>query len=277
MVSYIGYKAFDKDLKCIDFQYEIGKSYEMDEKPELCARGYHYCGNLRDIFRYKESDCRICIVKAYGDINSGNYSKSCTNKIEILKEINISKEDRIRYVYANRHVLSTAKLKDILSEEFILDKYINDPDWQVRTAVVRQGYGLDKLINDPHPEVRTAVATQGYGLDILVNDPDWQVRRFVAKQGYGLDKLINDKDWEVRITIVRQGYGLDKLINDPDRRVRCAVANYGYGLDKLINDPDWQIRCAVADQGYKLEKLINDKNPIVQYVAKTKLNKKNKE
>ena len=35
----IGYKAFkdvNGELYCRDFHYEIGKTYEMDEKPVIC-------------------------------------------------------------------------------------------------------------------------------------------------------------------------------------------------------------------------------------------------
>ena len=34
------YKGFDKDLKCRDFQYEIGKEYE-EPKAVACNAGFH--------------------------------------------------------------------------------------------------------------------------------------------------------------------------------------------------------------------------------------------
>ena len=41
------YKGFDKDLKCRDFQYEIGKEYE-EERAEICDTGFHACENPLD-------------------------------------------------------------------------------------------------------------------------------------------------------------------------------------------------------------------------------------
>ena len=46
------YKAFNADLTCRGFQYEEGKTYEIDENPELCIRGFHACLNLLDVFNY---------------------------------------------------------------------------------------------------------------------------------------------------------------------------------------------------------------------------------
>lgn len=50
-----GYKGTDKDMKCKnDFQYEIGKTYDMPEdKPVItCESGFHMCLNLTDVYDY---------------------------------------------------------------------------------------------------------------------------------------------------------------------------------------------------------------------------------
>lgn len=46
------YKGFDKDLKCLDHQYEIGKEYEMDGDIKPCKRGFHACQYPLDVFEY---------------------------------------------------------------------------------------------------------------------------------------------------------------------------------------------------------------------------------
>lgn len=49
-----GYKGTDKDMKCRDFQYELGIQHDMpeDQKIKECESGFHLCLNLRDVFSY---------------------------------------------------------------------------------------------------------------------------------------------------------------------------------------------------------------------------------
>ena len=46
------YKAFNSDLTCRDFQYEEGKTYEIEGEPKLCKQGFHACLKLLDVFNY---------------------------------------------------------------------------------------------------------------------------------------------------------------------------------------------------------------------------------
>lgn len=49
-----GYKGTNKDMRCRDYQFEIGKQFNMDEDAEIkvCERGFHLCPELSDVFRY---------------------------------------------------------------------------------------------------------------------------------------------------------------------------------------------------------------------------------
>ena len=49
-----GYKGTNKDMKCRDYQYELGVQHDMpnDEVIEECKNGFHLCLNLNDVCRY---------------------------------------------------------------------------------------------------------------------------------------------------------------------------------------------------------------------------------
>lgn len=83
-----GYKVFNPDWTCRGFRYEVGKVYEEDVQPKTCSAGFHYCENAADCFDYYgfNSDNKVAEVLALGDVDSDG-KKSCTNKIQILREI----------------------------------------------------------------------------------------------------------------------------------------------------------------------------------------------
>ena len=88
----IGYKAFDQELKCSGFQYEVCKTYTKDTpKDEMrCCTGnvFHFCRDINAIEKesnYKLSDSRICEVIAGDVVKCGD--KYGTNQLTILREI----------------------------------------------------------------------------------------------------------------------------------------------------------------------------------------------
>ncbi|MBQ1429483.1 MAG: hypothetical protein IIZ06_07425 [Kiritimatiellae bacterium] len=67
------YKGFDKNLKCHDFQYEVGKEYETD-KATLCECGFHACENPLDCLNYYSPNdgCVYHEVEVSGDIEKAS-------------------------------------------------------------------------------------------------------------------------------------------------------------------------------------------------------------
>ncbi|MBR4906592.1 MAG: pentapeptide repeat-containing protein [Clostridia bacterium] len=95
-----GYKVFYPDWKCRGFQYAVGECFEMEAKPIICNRGFHFCKELADCFSYYPFDPKnkVAEVEAYGDVveNEDDGSKCCTNKISIVREL--SWEEVLRLV-----------------------------------------------------------------------------------------------------------------------------------------------------------------------------------
>ena len=90
--TIIGYKGFNKDWKCRDMQYEVGKEYEYAGDVELCKRGYHFCRNPHDVFNYYSAGNRnkFAIVEA-SDVSCDNDSdsKKVAKKLKIKAEISV--------------------------------------------------------------------------------------------------------------------------------------------------------------------------------------------
>jgi len=139
------YKAFDKNLKCREYQFEIGKTYEIEDDPILCEKGFHFCRDMQNCFKYYDTDSRICEVKAE-DIIDGD-DKSVCRKITIIRELS-QKEimDKItNSVYAYRWA------RDIGNRDLMIDRitdYNNAYRWALNIG--NKDVMIDKITDSEH-------------------------------------------------------------------------------------------------------------------------------
>ena len=84
------YKAFDKDLSCRGFKYEVGKEYEETGDIKACEKGFHACPYPLDVFGYyAPAGARFCEVEQSGKIDDSGSDKVCSSKIRIGAELDI--------------------------------------------------------------------------------------------------------------------------------------------------------------------------------------------
>ena len=86
------YKAFDKNMKCRDFQYEVGKEYEMDGEIKCCNRGFNACKSPMEVWDYYDMlNSRYAEVEQSGKIEKeGNSTKICSSRIKIKAELKLA-------------------------------------------------------------------------------------------------------------------------------------------------------------------------------------------
>ena len=94
-----GYKAMAPDMTCRGFQYEVGKTYELDGPLKMCVRGFHFCERMPDVFGYYDvRDCIVFEVEALGMVVTDG-DKSVTDRIRIVRRLDPIVEGRLRYGY----------------------------------------------------------------------------------------------------------------------------------------------------------------------------------
>ena len=86
------YKGFDKNWKCLSYQYTINKLHEHNGKTEACESGFHACEYPLDVFSYYAPASSVfAVVEASGDIDrKGDDSKIASSKLTVKAEIGIA-------------------------------------------------------------------------------------------------------------------------------------------------------------------------------------------
>ena len=86
------YKAFDKNMQCRGFQYEVGKEYEMDGEIKCCKRGFHACKSPMEVWdHYNMLRSRFAEVDQSGKIEEEeNSTKICSSCIKIKAELKLA-------------------------------------------------------------------------------------------------------------------------------------------------------------------------------------------
>lgn len=84
------YKAFNGNMTCRYFQYEEGKTYELDGEPKLCEKGFHACLNLTDVFTYYAGKVGKDIVVHEVELEGVSNERQNDTKV-VAKKITIGK------------------------------------------------------------------------------------------------------------------------------------------------------------------------------------------
>ena len=126
------YKAFDKNMQCRGFQYEVGKEYEMDGEIKCCNRGFHACKSPIEVWNYYDIlNSRYAEVEQSGKIEKEeNSTKVCSSHIKIKAELKLA--DIIN--------IGVEWLKDITSPSKVKEDGVLNDNGDRRKQIGSSGY-----------------------------------------------------------------------------------------------------------------------------------------
>ena len=107
------YKAFDENMRCRGFQYEVGKEYDMNGDIQCCERGFHACESPMEVWDYYDMlTSRFAEVEQSGKISTGTDStKICSSHIKIKAELKLADIINIGVEWL-KDLTSPSKIKD---------------------------------------------------------------------------------------------------------------------------------------------------------------------
>ncbi len=111
--NFTAYKGLHNNMKCMEFQYKVGQTYEMSKSPRVCSNGFHACRKLEDVFGYYGFwHNRFVQVQILGEVSEEG-DKLATNKIKIEKLLKLDELVKI---------LTTQRAHPTTQEEYCLSR-----------------------------------------------------------------------------------------------------------------------------------------------------------
>ena len=223
------YKGFDKNLRCRDFQYEIGGIYEMDGKIKMRNRGFHACESPFDVFDYYTMiDSRFCEVEQDGNISKEDRrTKICSSKIKIKAELKLA--DMIN--------LGVEWLKEITSPEKIKTS-IKDNSSGNDAKISSSGYGA-KIGSSGY---NAKIGSSGYGAKIGSSGNNAHIG------SSGNDAQIGSSGNDAKIS----SSGYNAKIGSSGNNAQIGSSGYGAKIDST--GEDCVIMCAGINSVAKASK-----------------------
>ena len=100
--SITAYKGFDKNFKCRDIQFEIGKTYEHKGEVSDPESGFYACENPLDVLKHYPPTCRFAVVKCDSEISKdiGDKKIAC-GELTVEEEIGLPKliSEAVKWIY----------------------------------------------------------------------------------------------------------------------------------------------------------------------------------
>ncbi len=131
----IGYKGTESDMKCRDVQFELGKTYYIDDKNEvkelldgytlikqnieLCSKqAIHYCDTLEGVFKHyvNNGSNRFFKIEVLGEFEDGG-DKSGARCIKFLEEVS---KETLENLIKEQEKLAKEKEEERLDEKMHL-------------------------------------------------------------------------------------------------------------------------------------------------------------
>ena len=247
MAAIKSYKGFDKNLKCRDFQYEIGKEYEMDGEIKVCSRGFHACESPLEVFDYYPMiGSRFCEVEQDGNISKEDRgTKICSSKIKIKAELKLA--DMIN--------LGVEWLKEITSPEKIKTS-IKDNSSGDDAKIGSSGYGAQIGSSGNGAKI----GSSGYGAQIGSSGYDAKI----GSSGYGAQIGSSGNDAQIGSSgygakIGSSGYGAQIGSSGNDAKIGSSgygakIGSSGNGAQIDSTGEDCVIMCAGINSVAKASK-----------------------